>query len=430
MDREDWRLFLKQWSEEWIAGHDPERDAPLDEEVVRDGWLGFTPASADEVAAAEVRLGRPLPPSLREFLLVTNGWRDAGNFIYRLAGTSELDWLRDTDDDSHWIEAYSGYADEGEIDDGDILGRSLRLSLEGDAAILFLDPDDVDDSGEWAGYWLASWSGEGPERHGSFYDLMYGQYASFHALRKPQGETRDRWDAKVEQARLAALAGEIDEPLAVLEQAQKFGRDRAALLRFQLLAMLGNWYAASLSNTVLHTDDRPGLLGSPLFATELLPLLFAEDRLTHHAELHTLQQLMRTESEPVQVLIAEYQARLRDPGFRLTFGNPEFDAPVHRIVDRLAADPAFQVPDPFKASRGSSGFVTGSHFEDFEQAKEARRRLTDAAWPELRESIGSWRPVSEDHIAPVALFADPILAEMITPERGREILSMRRGGPR
>src|SRR6266487_6976092 len=75
---EPYRPFLKRWSEEWITAHDPERDAPLDEDVVRDAWLGFAPASADEVAAAEARLGCSLPPSLREFLLVTNGWRHAG----------------------------------------------------------------------------------------------------------------------------------------------------------------------------------------------------------------------------------------------------------------------------------------------------------------------------------------------------------------
>ncbi|MCX5097256.1 SMI1/KNR4 family protein [Streptomyces sp. NBC_00365] len=40
---------------------------------MRDAWLGFAPASEVEVAAAEARLGRRLPPSLREFLLVTNG---------------------------------------------------------------------------------------------------------------------------------------------------------------------------------------------------------------------------------------------------------------------------------------------------------------------------------------------------------------------
>src|SRR6266545_1479361 len=385
MDRQEWRPFLKRWSEEWITAHDPERDRPLDEDVVRDAWLGFARASAEEVAAAEARLGCSLPPSLREFLLVTNGWRDAGNFIYRLAGAAEL----------------------------------------------LLDPDDVDDNGEWAGYWLASWSGMGPERHGSFYDLMYHLYASFHDLCRPEGQTRERWDAEVEQARLAALAGEIDEPLAVLEQAQAFGRDRARLLRFQLLAMLGDWYTLPLSHVVL-IQDRAGLLRDPLFTAELLPLLFAEDRLTRRHDRFTLEHLLRTGPQAVQ-LIAEYQARRRDPGFRLRFGNPEFDAAVHRIVDPLTAHPAFQVPDPFTAKRSPPGLVRVSTgrphppgIVGVARAEEIRRRLTDAAWPELRQAIRLWRPVSEDHIAPVVLFADPVLAEMLTPERGREILSMRR----
>ncbi|GFE17935.1 hypothetical protein Sgleb_59820 [Streptomyces glebosus] len=195
MNREQWRPFLKLWSEEWIVRHDPERDAPLDDEVVRDGWLGFAPATPDEVTAAEARLGRTLPPSLREFLLATNGWRDAGCFIYRLAGTSELAWLAETEDSS-WIEAYSDTEfadeDEGEEPEGEILARSLRLSLEGDAAVMLLDPKDIDERGEWAGYWLASWSGMGPERFDSFYDLMYDQYSRFHRLRRPEAETRDR----------------------------------------------------------------------------------------------------------------------------------------------------------------------------------------------------------------------------------------------
>ncbi|WP_169314157.1 SMI1/KNR4 family protein [Streptomyces piniterrae] len=191
MNREQWQPFLKRWSEEWIDGHDPERDGPLDEEAVRDGWLGFVPASADEVAAAEARLGRELPPSLREFLLTTNGWRDAGNFIYRLAGTSELAWLADTDEDSGWIDAYSEteFADEDMEPEGEILARSLRLSLDGDAAVMLLDPKDVDERGEWAGYWLASWSGMGPERFDSFYDLMHDQYTRFHSLRRGRGES-------------------------------------------------------------------------------------------------------------------------------------------------------------------------------------------------------------------------------------------------
>ena len=34
-----------------------------------------------------------------------------------------------------------------------------------------------------AAYWHASWSGRGLEPFDSFYDVMYGQYTSFHALR-------------------------------------------------------------------------------------------------------------------------------------------------------------------------------------------------------------------------------------------------------
>jgi hypothetical protein len=203
---------------------------------------------------------------------------------------------------------------------------------------------------------------------------------------RPVGETQDQWDAKVEHARLDALDGEIDGPLAVLEAAEEFGRDRARLLRFQMLAMLGDW--RTLSDVVLFPHDREDLLHGPLFAAELLPLLFAEDRLSHSGHgLFTLDWLMDNAVEDAGLLVAEYQARLRDPSFLLSYGNPEFDAEVHRIADGPAED----------------------------------------AWPALRDAITLWRPLTDDHIAPVVLFANPALAEIITQERGREILSMRRG---
>ncbi|MGW9214080.1 hypothetical protein ACWGR4_44935 [Embleya sp. NPDC055664] len=40
-----------------LAGHDPERDGPLAEEVVRDTWLGFAPADEDEDGEWWGRLG-------------------------------------------------------------------------------------------------------------------------------------------------------------------------------------------------------------------------------------------------------------------------------------------------------------------------------------------------------------------------------------
>jgi hypothetical protein len=443
-----WRPFLEQWSAEWIAGHDPEKDAPLAPEVVRDTWLGFAPASEAEVATAEARLGRRLPPSLREFLLVTNGWRDAGNFIYRLAGTTELEWLRDTDD-RMWIEVWEDLAEDDAEEDEDgeeafgaqeakILARSLRLSLEGDSAVMLLDPDDVDEDGEWAAYWLASWSGEGPERYGSFYDLMHRQWVSFHALRKPPGTTRDHWDAEVERARCEALAGAVEGPLAVFAQAHEYGRERADVLSMQMKTMLGDW-RGHIANLMWYRPGNDDLLLSKLFATQLLPLLVRQDQLAHPHDLRPLPRLKECAPSPVRALIADYEARTAEPGFRLTFGGPEFDAAVRAVTDRLARHPAFQAPDETPNRTGPivvTLYAGGGPrpepdpLSDHAEIRAVRAALCDEAWPELRTALRLWHPVCEDHIAPISLFADPVLAHLITPDRGREILATPRGtGP-
>ncbi|MGV9703071.1 SMI1/KNR4 family protein [Streptomyces sp. NPDC003483] len=447
-ERTTWRPFLEQWSAEWIAGHDPDKDAPLAQEVVQDAWLGFAPASEAEVAAAEARLGRRLPPSLREFLLVTNGWRDAGNFIYRLAGAAELEWLRDTDDRT-WIEAWEDLAEDDveededgeepfEVQEAKVLARCLRLSLEGDAAVMLLDPDDVDVDGEWAAYWLASWSGEGPERYDSFHGLMRRQWVSFHALRKPPGATRDHWDAEVERARCEALAGAVDGPLSVFAQAHEYGRERADVLSMQMKAMLGDW-RGHIASLMWYRPGNDDLLLSPLFAAELLPLLVRQDQLAHPHDLRPLPRLKEHAPAPVRALVADYEARAAEPGFRLTFGGPEFDAAVHAVADRLAGQPAFQAPDepPIRTGpivvtlyAGGGPRPEPDPMSDPAKVRTARAGLCDEVWPELRAALRLWHPVCEDHIAPISLFADPVLAQLITPDRGREILATPRGtGP-
>jgi hypothetical protein len=447
--RTAWRPFLEKWSEEWVAGHDPEQDGPLAAEVVRDTWLGFAPANEAEVAAAEARLDRQLPPSLREFLLVTNGWRDAGNFIYRMAGTTELEWLRDTDDRT-WIEVWEDLAeddieeeDEDEeafgVQEAKVLARSLRLSLDGDAAVMLLDPEDVDEDGEWAGYWLASWSGEGPQRYGSFHDLMHRQWVSFHALRKPPGATRDHWDAEVERARCEALAGAVSEPLAAFAQAYEYGRERADVLSAQMKAMLGDW-PRIIASLTWYNPRKDDLFLSPLFATELLPLLVRHDQLAHPHDLRPLPRLKEYAPEPVRALIADYEARTDEPGFRLTFGGgPEFNAAVHAVADPLASHPAFQVPDHPTARSGPLVITLHSGgdpvpvtdpLSDPAKVRTARAALCDKAWPELRAALRLWRPECEDHIAPISLLADPVLAQLITQARGHEILATPRStGP-
>ncbi|MFD0561094.1 SMI1/KNR4 family protein [Kitasatospora saccharophila] len=348
MDRVQWREFLELWSTEWITAKqaDPE-EGPVDPEVLRDGWLGFSPATEPEVAAAEARLGRPLPPSLREFLLVTDGWRETGPFIEELAGTTGLDWLRDTPE-RHWIGIWEELAglSEGEEDEEDeydevavaearILARSLRLSLAGDAAVLLLDPEDVDADGEWAGYWLASWSGEGLQRHASFAELVRAQWRTMHALAQPAGPTRDHWDAEVERGRRAALAGELDLALDLFGQAKEFGRPRARLLLLQLRLLLDGWRTGK-NGIPWSLRDAKVFLAEPLLSEGFLPLLVRLVREADGHEPYTLDKLRENGPRVLRAALAEYEA-MTAPGFRFRYGPPEFDAAVHAVVDGLAA---------------------------------------------------------------------------------------------
>ncbi|MFE2138934.1 hypothetical protein ACFW9X_38120, partial [Streptomyces sp. NPDC059466] len=142
---------------------------------------------------------------------------------------------------------------------------------------------------------------------------------------------------------------------------------------------------------------------------------------------------------PVRALVTDYEARAAEPGFRLTFGGREFDAAVHAVVDRLAGQPAFQAPDEPRIRTGPivvTLYAGGGPrpepdpMSDPAKVRTARAGLCDEAWPELRAALRLWHPVCVDHIAPISLFSDPVLAQLITPDRGREILATPRGtGP-
>lgn len=135
----------------------------------------------------------------------------------------------------------------------------------------------------------------------------------------------------------------------------------------------------------------------------------------------------RHEPGPLQFAIADYQARLREPGFRIRFGDDAFDRAVHAVLDRLSSVSAFDVMAKYPEPGGSRyGTVRGD--EAVDAAREETRRAVDAEWPAIRDAVRLWRPVGEHHIAPVLLLADPRLDQMISAERGREILSMPKGG--
>jgi hypothetical protein len=162
-------------------------------EVIASGWLGYPGATEEQIKKAELRLGTTLPPAYREFLKVTNGWRQLSPFIYNLWSTEEIKWfaLRNQD----WIDAYvQPYAALESVPDeeyfvyGDeqdsvlirveYLQTALEISDTGDSSILLLNPQIVTAGGEWEAWFFATWL-PGATRYRSFWEMMQDEYQSF-----------------------------------------------------------------------------------------------------------------------------------------------------------------------------------------------------------------------------------------------------------
>ena len=141
-------------------------------------------------------MGIGLPPSYREFLAVSNGWRLTGNFIWRIWSTEEIDWFRVRN--AEWIEAYvdpirglgdlsltdDEYLVYGETQDSvrfrvEYLESALEVSDIGDSAIFLLNPKVVTPDGEWEAWFFGNWL-PGANRYRSFAELMEAEYQSFH----------------------------------------------------------------------------------------------------------------------------------------------------------------------------------------------------------------------------------------------------------
>ncbi|UGQ09072.1 SMI1/KNR4 family protein [Yinghuangia sp. ASG 101] len=368
---DDWTTFLRTWSDEWVAARTDDFYPP-----VPGDRLGFDPASETEITEAEQRLGLRFPPSYRAFLAASNGWRRAGS-VNEMCSTRTVGFFREmTDFVCDMLDGYEqeDLAEDVDLDDpaeGDAerihaankWKRAVQVSLEGDLTWFVLDPGDVGPDGEWAAYRYSSW-GDMPQRQESFADLMYSMFQSFHQQMKPENTTSRDQDARVAQARADLMAGKLDEARAALEVAHRFGRPRAALLLFQIRALLGETYLMPDVRHLLPEDD-------PFLNRCLVPVL-----------------AWTTE--------------------RNTYG---YQAP----------DPAL---DPYR-KQVRNGTFTALTGPAVERACELLAWGDDAgAWHVLAtEAIPAWRPVDENHVAPIELLADPRLAPIITPDRARLILS-------
>ncbi|OCC12879.1 SMI1/KNR4 family protein [Streptomyces sp. PTY087I2] len=385
-----WGPFLRDWSGEWSDSlSDDGTHAREDEAARRDRWLGFPAAAEDRTAALEERLGRRLPPSYREFLAVSDGWRHAGGFITLLAGTAEARWHNDA---SGLAAMFEEYLDDDptpeELRDVAVWRRGLQLDVESDATYVVLDPEDVDGDGEWAVYTWASWRAEPPRRFPDFATFMRDMHREFHRLRArtADGEpefvnaTTRRLDARVDEARLWALGGDWERAERALDGASAYGRPRAAGLGDQIRRLLGR--------TDLSYED---LAIDPRYASELLPPLVAEHARHRHRDDST-------------------------PTYRLRGATDDVVTRAHTLLEQVCS--------------GTYRYtVAGPFGEAVDRAREsARWGDTDGAWRTMLEALPLWQPLGPDHLAPLGWVADPLLGPLLTPERGRALLSTPRGG--
>ncbi|WP_280885749.1 SMI1/KNR4 family protein [Streptomyces sp. LBL] len=391
----DWRPFLLRWSGEWADSlADGETRGKNDEAARRARWLGFPPASEERIAAMEERLGRRMPPSYREFLKVSDGWRHAGGFVSLLAGAEDARWHNDESGHADMFEEdQDADADPEEQREADIWQRiwrcGLQLDVESDITYVLMDPEDVDEDGEWAVYTWASWRAAPPERYANFLAFMRDMNREFHSLQahRRDGEpvfandTTRELDALVEEARLEALRGGWEQAVKTLDEARGYGRPRAAGLGDQIRRLLGE--------TSLVSYD--GLVTDPQYAPELLPLLVA----AHAAHSYRDDSSLR---------------------FHLRGADDDLVSRAYATLDQVR--------------NGTYRYtVAGPFGEAVERARElARWGDSDEAWRMLRNALPLWEPLGPDHLAPLGWVADPVLGPLLTPERGRELLSTPRGG--
>jgi hypothetical protein len=208
----DWQGFLKNWSQDYLT-YTQDVDH-LDAEAVESEWLGFPGASEVQIAAVEARLSIRLPPSYREFLKVSNGWRQTTPFIYRILAVEEVEWFAIRH--AEWIESFNqkfgscqslmplnnssnGASSGSSIADSEYftygqdqdcskirveyLSACLSISEMGESSIYLLNPRIVTHHQEWEAWFFGDWL-PGADRYPSFQSMMEAEYRNFLEMRE------------------------------------------------------------------------------------------------------------------------------------------------------------------------------------------------------------------------------------------------------
>jgi hypothetical protein len=155
----------------------------VDKEAIASKWLGFPPASEQDILTMEKQLGVALPPSCREFFLTSNGFRHVSFFLDNLFPLEKIDWAKNTED-QWWFDMLESY--ETEVPDDkyfvygeeqrsewcrdEYLKHSLKVAEWCDGMCVFINPV-VKHGEEWEVLEYATWF-PGTRRYRSFKEYL------------------------------------------------------------------------------------------------------------------------------------------------------------------------------------------------------------------------------------------------------------------
>jgi hypothetical protein len=390
---EQWRSYLAEYSADLLRVSDPDDLPDVGDDQRAAGWLGYPGATEEQLAALERRLGACLPPSYRAFLATSNGWLHLSEFMWTMRNTESVGWFRDAD-----VEAWEVIRGGGdyEWDETELMDRVLLVSGDGDAQYWLLDPGDVGPDGEWAAYIWASWYPGLGDRCPSFAALVDDERESFEHLSGTNGRPvhPDGAAELVAEGRMQALRGEVDAAAATFERAAVKGSGAGAYLGVIVAAFLDATHIHhTIRNNILAHRHVMEAIGREQVDAEVVPLFVHRE--THHLHLRDLLgDRLPPLSEPSGDERADWQARA-----------------IAFVPPRLPESPAFQGA----LDRARDLAVTGAR---------------DEAWAVIEAALPLWDSDSPYRIAPVILLTDPVVRELMTPERSRLVITTPRGAGR
>ena len=186
MTTTEWKKFLSSWNEILISKIEYEplsmdeliASDMLNNKILSNRWLGYPGATENSIKAIEQKIGMVLPPSYRNFLLISDGFRQPGNLVPKLLSIKNIDWYRVNHQET--IDIWNDESNEILTDDPDAFSQYLQDALQisaeeyGGSAVYLLNPKVITDNGEWEALYFASWI-PGADRYPSFWDLMQNE---------------------------------------------------------------------------------------------------------------------------------------------------------------------------------------------------------------------------------------------------------------